>query len=68
MSKKRFMMDKLGYTEKEALQELQEIANESRITASAFDFMDTSSIEGGMNPNREPEAQEEDEEAAEDES
>ena len=68
MSKKRFMMDKLGYTEEEALQELQEIANESRITASAFDFMDTSSIEGGMNPNREPEAQEEDEEAAEDES
>lgn len=38
MSKKRFMMDKLGYTEEEALQELQEIANESHVSVSMYDL------------------------------
>ena len=68
MSKKRFLMEKLGYTETEAQAELKEIANEGRITASAFDFMDSNAIEGGLNPNSEPEAQEAAEMAAEDES
>lgn len=68
MSKKRFMIEKLGYTEEEALNELQEIANENQVTVSAFDRIDENSIEGMMNPNTEPQAEEEDEEAAEDES
>lgn len=57
MSKKRFMVEKLGYTEEEALKELKEIAEEGNITASAFDIADGNSIEGnGLNPNTEPEA------------
>lgn len=69
MSKKRFMVEKLGYTEEEALKELKEIAEEGNITASAFDIADGNSIEGnGLNPNTEPEAQEEKEEAAEEEA
>ena len=69
MSKKRFMVEKLGYTEEEALKELKEIAEEGNITASAFDIADGNSIEGnGLNPNTEPEAQEEKEEAAEEET
>ena len=69
MSKKKFMMDKLGYTEEEALQELEEIANEGNVSVSAFDLADQASQEGsGLNPNTEPEAEEEDEEAAEDEA
>jgi A118 family predicted phage portal protein len=38
MSKKKFLVDKLGYTEEEALQELQEIANESRVSVSMYDL------------------------------
>ena len=68
MSKKKFMVDKLGYTEDEAAAELQEIAKESQVTVSAFDMMENNAIEGGTNPNAEPEAREEEEEAAEDES
>lgn len=68
MSKKKFMVDKLGYTEDEALQELQEIANENRVTADMFDFADANSQEGNLDPDAEPEAQEDDEAAAEDES
>lgn len=69
MSKKRFLMEKLGYTEEEALQELKEIANEGNVSVSAFDLADQASQEGsGLNPNTEPEAEEEDEEAAEDEA
>lgn len=69
MSKKRFLMEKLGYTEEEALQELEEIANEGNVSVSAFDLVDQASQEGsGLNPNTEPEAKEEDEEAAEDEA
>ena len=69
MSKKRFLMEKLGYTEEEALQELEEIANEGNISVSTFDLADQASQEGsGLDPNTEPEAEEEDEEAAEDEA
>lgn len=69
MSKKRFLMEKLGYTEEEALQELKEIANERNISVSTFDLADQASQEGiGLNPNTEPVVEEEDEEAAEDEA
>lgn len=69
MSKKRFLVEKLGYTEEEALQELEEIANEGHVSASVFDMADQAAQEGnGINPNAEPAAKEEDEEAAEDES
>ena len=47
---------------------MQEIAKESQVTVSAFDMMENNAIEGGTNPNAEPEAREEEEEAAEDES
>ena len=67
MSKKRFLMEKLGYTEEEAAQELEEIKQESGISADAFDFAQAGAQEG-MDPNEEPEAQEERESEAEDES
>lgn len=67
MSKKRFLMEKLGYTEEEAAQELEEIKQEGSISADVFDFAQASAQEG-MNPNEEPEAQEERESEAEDES
>ena len=66
MSKKRFLMEKLGYTEEEATKELAEIASEGSITSSVFDFADQSAIEGsGIN---QPAAQEEREEVDEDEA
>lgn len=69
MSKKRFLMEKLGYTEEEALEELLEIANEGNISPARFDLADQASQEGsGLDPNTEPEAEEEYEEAAEDEA
>lgn len=67
MSKKRFLMEKLGYTEEEAAQELEEIKQESGISADVFDFAQAGAQEG-MDPNAEPEAQEERESEAEDES
>lgn len=69
MSKKRFLMEKLGYTDKEAVQELKEIAEESGMSANTFDMAELGSQEGyETNPNQEPQAEEEKEEAAEDES
>ena len=69
MSRRRFLVDVLGRTEQEAVEELKEIANEGTMTASSFDLVDQMSHEGlGINPDTEPEALEEDEEAAEDES
>lgn len=69
MSRRRFLVDVLGRTEQEAVEELKEIANEGTMTASSFDLVDQTSHEGlGINPDTEPEALEEDEEAAEDES
>ena len=66
MSKKRFLMEKLGYTEEEATKELAEIASEGSVTSSVFDFADQSAIEGtGVN---QPAAQEEREEVDEDEA
>ena len=38
MSKKRFMVEKLGYTEEEAVQELMEIEKESSISADMVDM------------------------------
>ena len=67
MSKKRFLMEKLGYTEEEAAQELEEIKQESGISADVFDFAQAGAQEG-MDPKAEPEAQEERESEAEDES
>ena len=67
MSKKRFLMEKLGYTEEEAVQELKEIKQESGISADVFDFAQAGAQEG-MDPNAEPEAKEERESEAEDES
>lgn len=69
MSKKRFMIDVLGYTEEEAQKELEDISNESSVSMERFDFADSMTQEGNAaEPEKEPEAQEEDEEAAEDES
>ena len=69
MSKKRFMIDVLGYTEEEAQKELEDISNESSVSMERFDFADSMAQEGNAaEPEKEPEAQEEDEEAAEDES
>lgn len=67
MSKKRFLMEKLGYTEEEAAQELEEIKQESGISADVFDFAQAGAQEG-MSQNEEPEAQKERESEAEDES
>lgn len=67
MSKKRFLMEKLGYTEEEAAQELEKIKQESGISADVFDFAQAGAQEG-MSQNEEPEAQEERESEAEDES
>lgn len=41
MSKKRFMTEKLGYTEEEAKQELEAMAAESHITGATVDFLTT---------------------------
>ncbi len=71
MSKKRFLIEKLGYTEEEALQELEEIANEGSVSASAFDLADQAAQEGrGIRQDAEPANREEDGdgEAEEDES
>lgn len=69
MSKKRFLVERLGYTEEEALQELEEIKSESGFTVERFDLIDNASQEGlASNPNGEPEAEEEKEMAEEDES
>lgn len=69
MSKKRFLVEKLGYTEEEALQELKDIDEESSVSIDRFDIGDQMTQEGnGINPDEEPEAKEEQEEAAEDES
>ena len=69
MSKKRFMVEKLGYTEEEAVQELMEIEKESSISADMVDMAEQAGQKSDfMSPSEEPEAKEEDEEAAEDES
>ena len=65
MSKKKFMTDKLGYTEEEAAAELEEIRSESSVSADIFDMFPTGEK---MDPKAEPQAMEEDEQAAEDES
>lgn len=50
MSKKRFLVDKLGYTEEEAVAELAEIAKESRVTQSVFDLADQAAYQSdGVN-------------------
>lgn len=67
MSKKRFLVEKLGYTEAEALQELQEIKNEGGVSGGLYDWMEHAGQEPAS-PNNEPQAREEDEEAAEDEA
>lgn len=68
MSKKRFLVEKLGYTEEEALQELEEIANEGSVSVSVLDLADQAAQEGhGLNPDAAPAAEEEDDEGAEDE-
>jgi len=68
MSKKKFLIDTLGYTKEEAEAELLEIQKESVMSIDRFDIVDTSAQEGlGVDPNEEPEAKEEQAEAAEDE-
>ena len=67
MSKKRFMTEKLGYTEEEAMQELADIQSEGRVSLDVYDVVERAAQEG-ESPGEEPEAEEEDEEAAEDES
>lgn len=69
MSKKRFLTEKLGYTEEEAIAELKAIAEEASMTAGSFDDLFGSVIERVEDqPDAEPAADEEQEEAAEDES
>lgn len=74
MSKKRFMVEKLGYTDEEAMKELEEIKNESSISIDRFELSDQASQEGtpaepnGDNPEDKPAAEEVKEEEAEDES
>lgn len=68
MSKKRFMVEKLGYTEEEALQELKEIQEESHVSVDMYDTSERFGQETGISPNEEPEAEEESEEETEDES
>lgn len=69
MSKKRFLVEKLGYTEEEAIQELKDIQDESSMSLDRFEISDQLGQEGvRANPEEEPEAEEEQEEAAEDES
>ena len=69
MSTKRFMIEVLGYTEEEALQEMQEIKEESTVSDSMWDVMEATSRESiADTPNEEPEAREGQEEASEDES
>lgn len=67
MSKKRFLMEKLGYTEEEARQELEEIASEGTLSAAALDMASQAVQEGlGFHPDAGPGA--EGEEAAEEEA
>lgn len=62
MSKKRFLMEKLGYTETEALQELEEIANEGGVSVSTFDLADRAAQEGqGVSPDAEGTAEDDSE-------
>lgn len=69
MSSKRFMVEILGYTEEEALQEMKEIKEESTVNGSMWDIMESTSQENITNsPSEEPEAREGQEEAEEDES
>lgn len=69
MSTKRFMTEILGYTKEEASQEMKEIKEESKVTTSMWDTMETASRESiADTPNEEPEAREGQEEASEDES
>ena len=69
MSKKRFLTEKLGYTEEEAIAELKAIAEEASMTAGSFDRLYGSMIERVEDqPEAEPAADEEQEEAVEDES
>ena len=69
MSKKRFLVEILGYTEEEALQELKDINEESNMTLDRFELSDQVVQEGIIaNPGADPQAEEENEEAAEDES
>lgn len=46
MSKRKYMMDILGYTEEEAVKELETIAKESAMTADNFDINETNKQEG----------------------
>ena len=62
MSKKRFLIEKLGYTEEEALQELEEIKNEGSVSGSMFDLLDTAAQESPVDT---PDKDTEDEEALE---
>ena len=69
MSSKRFMVEILGYTEEEALQEMKEIKEESTVNGSMWDIMESTSQENVTNsPSEEPEAREDQEGASEDES
>lgn len=45
MSKKRFMIERLGYTEEDAMQELEEIKQEGAINADVFDFNEAVTVE-----------------------
>lgn len=47
MSKKRFLTEKLGYTEEEAIRELKEIQNENNVTVDRFDAADQGAQEVG---------------------
>ena len=69
MSSKRFMVEILGYTEEEALQEMKEIKEELTVNGSMWDIMESTSQENVTNsPSEEPEAREDQEGASEDES
>lgn len=74
MSKRRFLVETLGYTDEEAIKELEEIKNESSISIDRFELSDQASQEGtpaepnGDNPEDKPAAEEVKEEEAEDES
>ena len=76
MSKKRFLVDILGFTEEEAEAELSAIQQESNMSIAAFDVHEQFAQEGYLsslrdpqaNPDEEPAAVEERELATEDES
>lgn len=71
MSKKRFLMEKLGYTEEEAIQELLEIRNEGSVSVDLYEVAEQTGQEmieeQKIDSNEKPETEEENEEAAEDE-